>query len=104
MGYLDVTIPPDFIPEETSGDVMVPEGGTIKLRCRARGHPEPYVQWRREDGSDIIVKDATGQKMAGKNKLNILRTAIFYSLVIFFMLFIYLYRNGVSYKCILISK
>lgn len=66
MGYLDVTVPPDFIAEETSGDVMVSEGGTVKLRCRARGHPEPKVQWRREDGNDIIVKELNGQKMAGK--------------------------------------
>lgn len=68
MGYLDVTVPPDFIQEETSGDVMVNEGGTVKLRCRAKGHPEPHVQWRREDGHDIIVKEPSGQKIAGKNK------------------------------------
>ncbi|XP_068916714.1 lachesin-like [Tenebrio molitor] len=60
LGYLDVVVPPDFISEETSGDVMVPEGGTVKLTCRARGHPEPHVQWRREDGSDIVIREPSG--------------------------------------------
>ncbi|GLV34373.1 Dpr-interacting protein alpha [Carabus blaptoides fortunei] len=62
VGYLDVVVPPDFINEETSGDVMIPEGGTIKLTCRARGYPVPHVLWRREDGSDIIVREPNGQK------------------------------------------
>lgn len=55
-------MPPDFINEETSGDVMIPEGGTIKLTCRARGYPVPHVLWRREDGNDIIVREPNGQK------------------------------------------
>ncbi|XP_018565139.1 lachesin-like [Anoplophora glabripennis] len=62
VGLLDVSVPPDFIPEDTSGDVMVPEGGTVKLTCRARGHPEPHVQWRREDGSDIVIKEPSGHR------------------------------------------
>ncbi|XP_056637030.1 lachesin-like isoform X1 [Diorhabda sublineata] len=62
VGYLDVAVPPDFIPKDTSGDVMVPEGGTVKLTCRARGHPDPHVQWRREDGHDIVIKEPTGLK------------------------------------------
>lgn len=62
VGYLDVVVPPDFISEETSGDVMVPEGGTVKLTCRARGYPTPKVLWRREDGHDIIVRESNGQK------------------------------------------
>ncbi|CAG9830535.1 unnamed protein product [Diabrotica balteata] len=66
VGYLDVSVPPDFIPEDTSGDVMVPEGGTVKLTCRARGHPDPHVQWRREDGHDIVIKEPTGLKTTGR--------------------------------------
>ncbi|KAJ8736436.1 hypothetical protein PYW08_007092 [Mythimna loreyi] len=62
MGYLEVVIPPDFIPEETSGDIMVPEGGTAKVSCRARGMPEPRVLWRREDGADIVIRDPNGGK------------------------------------------
>lgn len=62
---MDVVVPPDFISEETSGDVMVPEGGTVKLVCRARGHPEPHVQWRREDNSDIIIREPSGLRTKG---------------------------------------
>ncbi|XP_030748054.1 lachesin-like [Sitophilus oryzae] len=59
VGLLDVSVPPDFT-EETSGDVLVQEGGTVKLTCRARGHPEPHVQWRREDGLDIVIREPLG--------------------------------------------
>lgn len=34
IGYLDVVIPPDFIAEDTSSDVIVPEGSSVKLTCR----------------------------------------------------------------------
>ncbi|EEB12428.1 lachesin precursor, putative [Pediculus humanus corporis] len=57
-----VVIPPDIIYEETSGDLMVPEGGSAKLVCKARGHPKPKVVWRREDGGDIIVRGGTSAK------------------------------------------
>lgn len=66
LGFLDVVVPPDFVPEETSGDTMVPEGGTVKLTCRARGHPEPHVQWRREDGGDIIIKEPGNLRTKGE--------------------------------------
>ncbi|XP_050303798.1 lachesin-like [Anthonomus grandis grandis] len=59
VGLLDVSVPPDFT-EETSGDLLVPEGGTVKLNCKARGHPEPYVQWRREDGNDLVIREPSG--------------------------------------------
>ncbi|XP_012549186.1 lachesin [Bombyx mori] len=62
MGFLDVVIPPDFIPEETSGDTMVPEGGTARVSCKARGVPPPRVMWKREDGQEIVVRDQTGAK------------------------------------------
>ncbi|XP_026471340.1 lachesin-like [Ctenocephalides felis] len=62
LGYLDVVVPPDFVAEDTSGDVMVPEGGVVKLTCRARGQPVPHVQWRREDGGDIVIREPSGQK------------------------------------------
>lgn len=45
---------------------MVPEGGTVRLTCRARGHPEPHVQWRREDGQDIVIREPSGTKTGGK--------------------------------------
>lgn len=59
-------IPPDIIYEETSGDLMVPEGGSAKLVCKARGHPKPKVVWRREDGADIIVRGGTASKNRSK--------------------------------------
>lgn len=66
LGTLDVVVPPDFISEETSGDIMVPEGGIVKLACKARGHPAPHVLWRREDGEDIIVREPNGQRIRGE--------------------------------------
>lgn len=54
--FLEVVIPPDIINEETSGDMMVPEGGSAKLTCKARGFPQPKVVWKREDGAAIIIR------------------------------------------------
>lgn len=45
---------------------MVPEGGSAKLVCKARGHPKPKVVWRREDGGDIIVRGGTAAKNRSK--------------------------------------
>ncbi|KAH7640694.1 hemicentin-1-like [Dermatophagoides farinae] len=53
IGYLDVTVPPDFINSETSSDVIVRENQNLTLRCKARGHPEPKLTWRREDNKPI---------------------------------------------------
>lgn len=66
MGFLEVVIPPDFISEETSSDVMVPEGGTARISCRAQGMPEPRIMWRREDGADIVLRDPHGGKTKGR--------------------------------------
>ncbi|KAH0953011.1 hypothetical protein HN011_000052 [Eciton burchellii] len=56
-GLLSIVVPPDFISEATSSDVMVGEGGQVKLTCRARGIPPPRITWRREDGKDIIIRE-----------------------------------------------
>lgn len=61
---LEVVIPPEFIPEETSGDIMAPEGSTVKLTCKARGHPTPSIKWKREDGQNITLK-SPGSKTQG---------------------------------------
>ncbi|XP_063863343.1 neurotrimin-like [Scylla paramamosain] len=62
VGHLNVVIPPDIIAEESSGDVMVSEGNTVRLVCRARGYPEPRVEWRREDGRKIALRPAGQSK------------------------------------------
>lgn len=68
--YLEVVIPPDIIYEETSGDLMVPEGGSAKLVCKARGYPKPEIVWRREDRGDIISRDTTGGPKTRREKIS----------------------------------
>ncbi|XP_011298564.1 protein amalgam [Fopius arisanus] len=58
-GMLFIEVPPDFIPEQTSGDVSIREGGQVKLTCRATGVPLPQINWHREDGQDIVIRDPT---------------------------------------------
>ncbi|XP_076619829.1 lachesin isoform X2 [Colletes latitarsis] len=64
--FLEVVIPPDIISEETSNDLMVPEGGSAKLVCKARGYPKPEIIWKREDGADIISRAGVS---GGKTKI-----------------------------------
>ncbi|XP_018395185.1 PREDICTED: neurotrimin-like [Cyphomyrmex costatus] len=59
--FLEVVIPPDIISEETSNDMMVPEGGAAKLVCKARGYPKPDIVWKREDGTEIISRAGPGK-------------------------------------------
>ncbi|TMW46573.1 hypothetical protein DOY81_008347 [Sarcophaga bullata] len=62
---LEVVIPPDIINEETSGDMMVPEGGSAKLVCRARGHPKPRITWRplAVEGEMLTLSKVTRSEM-----------------------------------------
>ncbi|XP_043274248.1 lachesin-like isoform X2 [Venturia canescens] len=52
-GYLQVVVPPSIIEKETSTDMVVREASNVTLTCKAKGYPEPYVMWRREDGKRI---------------------------------------------------
>ncbi|XP_022117425.1 lachesin-like isoform X1 [Pieris rapae] len=70
--FLEVVIPPDIVYEETSGDMMVPEGGSAKLVCKARGYPPPRIVWRREDGGDLISRGGP----QGKTKVSSLEGEI----------------------------
>lgn len=50
-------------------DLVVKEGSDMLLQCKARGYPEPYIMWRREDGLDInyngIVGKTNGEILSG---------------------------------------
>lgn len=64
-----VSVPPKVIDEESSMDLVVKEGSDMLLQCKARGYPEPYIMWRREDGLDInyngIVGKTNGEILSG---------------------------------------
>lgn len=63
-----MVIPPDIIYEETSGDMMVPEGGSAKLVCKSRGFPKPKITWKREDGREIIARNGPHGKTKCKRQ------------------------------------
>lgn len=67
--FLEVVIPPDIIYEETSGDMMVPEGGSAKLVCKSRGFPKPKITWKREDGREIIARNGPHGKTKCKSNI-----------------------------------
>lgn len=51
--------------------MMVPEGSSAKLVCKARGFPKPKITWRREDGREIIARNGPHGKSKGTlTKLN----------------------------------
>ncbi|KAK0173998.1 hypothetical protein PV328_007120 [Microctonus aethiopoides] len=60
VGTLTIEVPPDFVADETSGDVMIGEG--------AKGVPQPRVNWRREDGKDIIIRESVSVSNGQKSK------------------------------------
>lgn len=65
MGHLEVVISPDILPDNESSEGMAVEGGTIRLKCKATGVPEPTVLWRREDGNNIILRPDGGRERQG---------------------------------------
>ena len=46
-------VPPDIVDSDSSTDTVVREGSNASLTCAARGHPQPHILWRREDGASI---------------------------------------------------
>lgn len=50
---------------ETSGDIMVSEGAMAKLTCKATGQPPPHLQWRREDGGEIVIREPSSHRTKG---------------------------------------
>ncbi|XP_063241695.1 lachesin-like [Bacillus rossius redtenbacheri] len=63
MGLLDVVVPPDILnDEETADGGVAPENGSVRLRCKATGVPEPRVQWKREDHRSIVLRHDGGRE------------------------------------------
>lgn len=52
---LIAAVPPMIVEGMTSNDMVVREGQNVSLMCKARGYPEPYVMWRREDGEEMLI-------------------------------------------------
>lgn len=67
-GHLDVVVPPDILntPEISADESVTNEGGNVQLMCQATGVPEPSVQWRREDGKDIVIRNEGRDKQLMK--------------------------------------
>ncbi|XP_066989361.1 lachesin-like isoform X1 [Macrobrachium rosenbergii] len=61
IGYLEVTVPPTIDDKRSSTDVMVPEGSTAALFCRAKGYPRPKIIWTREDQKPIVLRTSDPQ-------------------------------------------
>lgn len=55
---MGVVIPPDIKDDESANGLVVHENGNVRLRCAATGTPVPTVVWKREDGKNIITRDA----------------------------------------------
>ncbi|CAG9773040.1 unnamed protein product [Ceutorhynchus assimilis] len=53
---LDVNVPPDILNEDTSGDLSISEGENATLWCRASGHPQPRILWKKENGEPIFIR------------------------------------------------
>lgn len=70
-------MPPDIINEESSADISVQEGEDATLVCRATGHPQPRVTWRREDNDFIYLRKAGSRELV-KGEL----TSLFYFLLL----------------------
>ncbi|KAJ9600602.1 hypothetical protein L9F63_026259, partial [Diploptera punctata] len=62
MGNLDVKIPPDILNDDSPDGGVAPENGSVRLKCKATGLPEPAVMWRREDGNNIVLRHDGGRE------------------------------------------
>jgi len=43
--------------------MVVREGANVTLTCKARGYPDPYVMWRREDGGEMSIGGENGKSL-----------------------------------------
>jgi hypothetical protein len=49
--------------------MVVREGTNVTLTCKAKGFPEPYVMWRREDGDEMSINGENGKNAKSRWKL-----------------------------------
>lgn len=62
------SVPPDISDQMTVSDVTVSEGENATLTCKAVGHPQPRIIWKREDGENIILKKSASSKNISQGK------------------------------------
>lgn len=61
ISFIVSLVPPVILESSTSNDMVVREGLNVSLICKARGYPEPYVMWRREDGEEMLISGEHGK-------------------------------------------
>lgn len=61
------SVPPNIVDSGTTDGVVAREGSNVSLSCKATGHPEPNITWKREDGLEFIHNGHPGNKHAFKN-------------------------------------
>lgn len=60
--FIYVSVPPKIVDRDTSSDMVVLESMNVSMTCKAKGYPEPYVMWRREDGENIRYNGENGKR------------------------------------------
>lgn len=66
VGYIEVVVPPQILDASSSTDVIASEGSNVTLTCKATGHPQPQIQWKREDRKEIPLQTPQGKKYVGE--------------------------------------
>ena len=49
-----------LVDSGTTDGVVAREGSNVSLACKASGHPEPNITWKREDGLEFIYNGHPG--------------------------------------------
>ncbi|CAH1647036.1 unnamed protein product [Spodoptera littoralis] len=63
--HLHVSVPPDIVDSDSSGEVLVWEGDNVTLHCAASGTPQPVILWRREDSAAFNIGTESVTKWNG---------------------------------------
>lgn len=55
-------VPPKIVDRASTGnDLVTKEGSNVSLSCKANGHPEPTITWKKEDGSLFLYNGRQGE-------------------------------------------